>query len=65
METEEFIDKIYDENSVFEFRGKRYKWKSAFMVPSIEMECIDDGSTFAFGINAPIRDEFILANISY
>lgn len=43
----------------FMFRGKKYKFRSYCPVPSIEMVA-EDGSTFSFGIESPISQEFVL-----
>ena len=51
-------DELLIEDNIFSFRGKKYKWQSLFLVPSITMKCIDDGELFSFGFDAPIRDEF-------
>ena len=53
------ISDIVEPKNIFLFRGKKYRFKSCCMEPSVTMECISDGSIFSFGVSASILDEFV------
>jgi hypothetical protein len=52
-------DELIGLDNKFSFRGKTYRFKAYFPVPSFTMEA-EDGTTFSFGEGSPISKEFKL-----
>ncbi|MBU1059080.1 MAG: hypothetical protein KJ804_12275 [Proteobacteria bacterium] len=51
METKDMLNP----KSIFEFKGRRYKFHSNCYEPSFTMVDIDSGEAFPFGVNSPNR----------